>query len=307
MNLNHAVDDFLKAAQADGLSAATCKWYRSLLKAWADQSAAADLSALTTNDLRAYIITLRERQERYVDAPQKPLQHGRLSPATVAGHVTALHTFWAWAAREYDVPNPMRNVKRPRRQQPEPKAISAADFVRLFNATGDEIAGVRNRALLAFLADTGVRMGGLVGLSVADVDLKRRRAVVREKGNKTRPVVFTAITARFLLAWLSVRQSPSDKLFTAVVGAQDALTASGVEQILKRLKQKANVRGRVNPHAFRHAFAREYLRAGGDVVTLARLLGHSDVNTTAAYYAVFTQDELAELHEKYSPLKEMLR
>ncbi|MCU0476789.1 MAG: tyrosine-type recombinase/integrase, partial [Anaerolineae bacterium] len=77
---------------------------------------------------------------------------------------------------------------------------------------------------------------------------------------------------------------------------------SGVHQMLKRLKAKAGVSGRVNPHSFRHNFAREYLRNGGEVVTLARLLGHEDVNTTAAFYAVFSKDELQSQHMKFSPI-----
>lgn len=49
------------------------------------------------------------------------------------------------------------------------------------------------------------------------------------------------------------------------------------------------------------------LIGGGNLVTLARLLGHSNVNVTAAYYAVFADDELADLQNKYSPVKQMLK
>lgn len=69
------------------------------------------------------------------------------------------------------------------------------------------------------------------------------------------------------------------------------------------IKQKAGIRGRVNPHSFRHGFAREYIRAGGDIVTLARLLGHENITTTAAFYAVFSDDELQEFHGRYSPMR----
>lgn len=72
------------------------------------------------------------------------------------------------------------------------------------------------------------------------------------------------------------------------------------------MKKRAGVSGRVNPHAFRHNFARAYLQSGGDLVTLTPLLGHVDVNVTAAYYAVFSSDELAAMQEKHSPLLNML-
>jgi len=105
-----------------------------------------------------------------------------------------------------------------------------------------------------------------------------------------------------LRAWLLVRPGGSDALFVNLSTGQ-ALTESGVSQVLKRLKRRAGVRGRVNPHAFRHGFAREYLKNGGDLATLAKLLGHKDINTTTDFYAVFSEDELAELHEKFSPLR----
>lgn len=293
--LQDALDEYLIAARADGLSVATVKWYKSLLTAFARKLKTMALTEITTVQIRHYIISLREQGERYISAPQKPKQDGKLSEATIAGHITALHAFWSWCATEYQIANPMTNIKRARRREPIPKAIAPGDFVKLLESTDQP----RDRALLAFLADTGCRLGGLLGLRIEDIDLIERRALVHEKGAKSRRVVFTAFTAALLRKWLHVRQSATDYVFVSLTSGA-ALTPSGVNQLLKRLKAKAMVRGRVNPHSFRHSFAREYIKNGGDVVTLSRLLGHADINTTAAYYAVFTQGELAEMHDKYS-------
>lgn len=305
MLLSAAIEDFLLSLQADGLSPATSKWYRSVLHSFLRDFPPSEFEHIKAGDVRAYIVKLRERIA-YKDAPQKPSSGHKMSVASVDSHVTALHSFFSWCAREYELPNPMENIRRAPRRSPKVKAISSEDFVKLFDATADTDGGTRDRAILAFLADTGCRLAGLVHLKCSDLDLDARRAVVTEKGNKTRKVVFTHTTARLLFAWLSVRRSRSDFVFTSVVPPFECLSPDGVQQVIKRLKRRAKITGRVNPHAFRHAFAREYLKNGGDIVTLARLLGHSDVNTTAAYYAVFSQDELAELHEKYSPLKGLL-
>jgi hypothetical protein len=61
---------------------------------------------------------------------------------------------------------------------------------------------------------------------------------------------------------------------------------------LRSLKQAASVKGRVNPHAFRHRFACEYISNGRDISTLAKIPGHTDLSTTANYYAVFDEEEL---------------
>jgi len=52
--------------------------------------------------------------------------------------------------------------------------------------------------------------------------------------------------------------------------------------MLKRRAKRAGVQGRSNPHAFRHAFAREYLMSGGDLATLYQLMGHGSVKVTKA-------------------------
>lgn len=292
--VQEALDEYLMAAKADGLSVSTVKWYKSLLTTFARRVSGL-LTAVTTKRIRQYIIDLREQGERYIGAPQKPKQDGKLSDATIAGHITALHAFFKWCADEYQIANPMANIKRARRREPTVKAIAPGDFIKLLESTNQP----RDRALLAFLADTGCRLGGLLALQIDDVDFVHRRALVHEKGAKSRQVVFTGYTAALLKKWLDVRRSGTAYVFVSLSSGEQ-LTASGVNQLLKRLKAKAQVKGRVNPHSFRHSFAREYIKNGGDVVTLAKLLGHSDINTTAAYYAVFTQDELAQMHGKYS-------
>lgn len=304
MRIDDAIQAYLQAAQADGLRPATLKWYRSILAAFAKRFSGQDLSTVTPVNIRAYIIAMRESPERYTDSPQKPPQHGGLSDETVRSHITALHAFWGWTAREYGIQNPMANIRRGRRSKPVPKAIQAADYIALFNACSEPPAGARDRALLAVFADTGARLGGVLSLTLDNLDLERRRAVLVEKGGKYRTVYYTLFTAQLIQRWLYFRVSESDRVFTSVTTG-GALTESGVNQVLKRLKKRAKVTGRVNPHSFRHGFAREYLLSGGDVVTLARLLGHEDINTTAAYYAVFTDDELSALHDRYTPMNKL--
>ena len=80
------------------------------------------------------------------------------------------------------------------------------------------------------------------------------------------------------------------------------MNPNSVLQMLRRLAKRVGVIGRVNPHAFRHGFAREYLRAGGDLASVSDLLGHSQITVTKANYAVFLTEEHREKHEAYSPV-----
>lgn len=289
MLVRDAVAEYLLSHQANGSADTTIRWYSHMLKHMLSQIGDAQLETVTTHALRQLMADRR----------------GTISQATYKGYATALHALWAWLAEEYSIENPMSRIKRPRSPQPIVRAIVADDFVQMFNAIGDDDYGVRDRALLAFMADTGARLAGIAGLGVGRLYINDGYAIVIEKRDLTRRVVFTTYTARLLHQWLTVRSSSSDMVWTAKTGTP--LTTWGIREILKRLKRRAGVTGRANPHSFRHGFARGYLLAGGDVATLAKLLGHSNLNTTAAYYAIFSPGELAELHARRSPLLSMLK
>lgn len=303
MNLSEAVGSFLLAMEADGLTPASLKWYKSILLRLQQRVGDRQLTEINTQIMREYIVAMRQVSTRYKDAPQRPEQDGGLSGDTIASHVTALHRFFSWSALEWDIDNPMSRIRRPKRPPRQPKAIEAESFIRLYEATGDDIAGIRDRALLCMFADTGARLGGITSLQIEQLGV--RRAYVIEKGNKARWIYWTHYCQLGLDQWLEAREADQGALWTNVFTGE-ALTTSGVYQILRRLKERAGVRGRCNPHSFRHNFARAYLESGGDLVTLARLLGHSDVNVTAAFYTIFSADELSYFQQKHSPLLAML-
>lgn len=285
MQLHQAIEEFLLASGADGLKEKTLIWYGSLLKTFAFAFGDVELETIEPNAIRRYLVGLK----------------GRYSEDTVHGHTRALHKFWRWCAEEYKVSNPMTNIRYPKQLKPKlPKAVTAADVIKLLEACDGNVFPKRDRAIVAFLADTGCRAAGLCSLRVQDVDLERGRAYVVEKGAKRRAVMFSDFTKHLLQEWLTERASDSEYVFQSRAGEQ--LTPNGLLQLMYRLKAKAGITGRANPHAFRHGFAREYLMSGGDLSTLSRLMGHEDVSVTASFYGVFAEDELAQAHRAHSNL-----
>lgn len=73
-----------------------------------------------------------------------------------------------------------------------------------------------------------------------------------------------------------------------------------MNQLLTRLKKQAGLTGHANPHSFRHGFAKDYLMNGGDLASLADLMGHESVETTESFYAVFEQADLRRKHDQFS-------
>jgi site-specific recombinase XerD len=246
------------------------------------------IEGVTVHDLRRYMAHLWDRD---------------LSPFTVAGRVRAFKRLFNFLEAEGAIEdNPARRIKTPSPKRGEPKGISWGDFTALLETTrAGEAIDLRDRAAIMLLFDTGCRVGGLCGLKVEDLDLELRRATVQEKGDETRPVFYRGVTVRALVDWLEVR--PDDKgpwLFVSFKGQCERLTTGGVAKMLKRRGEGCE--GPVNPHAFRHGFARYFLLSGGDLGTLSDILGHSDVSVTKRFYGIFTVDELQEKHDEHSPL-----
>lgn len=306
MNISEALDTFLLMLRANGRSHNTIDWYRSILGAMIAEMGDKAIGDVLAVDVLEYVAGLAERDTRYENASQRPQQRGGLSAYSVQSHIRAIRAFWAFVSLEYEIRNPARNLKTRKLPPPEPKAVKPRDVLRMLEACPDTPPGWRDRAIVLFLMDTGARVGGLVSVRRRGLDLVQRRARVLEKGGKTRTVYFTRYTANMLQRWLSEANPNSDHVFTSLRTGR-TLTTSGVYQILRRLGAAAGVTSAHNPHAFRDGFAVAFIREGGDISTLARLLGHSDVNVTADHYALFTDDELQTLKDEINPLESILR
>lgn len=303
MNTSQAIKEYLLILKANGRSEDTLKWYVSILGAFVKSGLGKlDVSEVTSHHIAVYFAKLRERGARYT-APtsQRPPKNGGLSEYSIQSHIRAVRAFWAWASEEYELRNPARNIKPKKLPPPPPKAVKPRDVVKLLAACDNP----RDKAIVLFLMDTGARVGGLVSITNDNLDLTQRWAVVVEKGNKRRRVFFTRYTSLMLMAWLNARDSESEHIFTSLRTGKP-LTTSGVYQVLKRLAAAADVTRAYNPHAFRDGFAIAFIKAGGDISTLARLLGHTDVNVTADYYAMFADEELQTLKDEINPLAQVV-
>jgi len=268
------------------------------------------VNAITTDDLRRFISGLMDRSTLYPEHPQHKEREGHLSPFTIESHVRSVRRLFNWLEEEGRIEiNPMRRIKTPKPRRREPKGITEQDLLALLRTTEEgTLIDLRDRAMMLFLADTGCRAGGLVGLRVQDVDIEAGLAAVTEKRGKTRLVPFIEPTGEALRAWLAVR--PQDKGPWVFIGlashSRGALTPNSVLQAIKRRAERAGVTGTVNPHAFRHTFARQFLLSGGDLATLSELMGHESVEVTKDYYAIFTVRELQEMHRRHSPVRQLL-
>lgn len=285
-----AIAAFEKANRADMLEEATIRWYGQLLKRLETYSNR-DIGKVTTENMRDVINLIREE----------------CSPHTRASYVTGFKRFWSWVAAEYGIPDPMTRIRKGAPPQAIPKAVEIETFLKMFRAIPDTDTGVRDRAMLVMLADTGLRAMELARLAVEDFDLAKRRAIVRRgKGGRKRVVPFTSYTLALIERWLIYRPLHAKMLFCSKQGRD--LTYWGMRQIIRRLADRAGVqKERHNLHAFRHLAGLAALTEGANLIDVKELLGHTNVKTTADFYLIYSDGALAERHDQHSPLKAIFK
>jgi site-specific recombinase XerD len=305
MRLTEAIEALLIATRADGRSQSTVAAYRGKLSHLVTFLGDVEVEAITVDGLRRYIAYQMSEHTLYPGIPGKE-RTGTLSPFTVATRVRAVKRLFNFLEVEGRIEtNPARRIRTPK-PKPKPKGIGFDDVLALLEtASGGDVADVRDTAIILLLCDTGCRVGGLCGLRVDDVNLETGLAIVREKGDKMRYLMFTPQTAEALRAWLAVKPKDRGDFVFVSLKRKGALTPSGVRQMLTRRAEQAGIEGAANPHAFRHGFAKFYLLDGGDLGTLADILGHSSVEVTKDYYGVFTLQELQAKHRRHSPITQM--
>lgn len=301
-----AVETFL-LAEMTGKSCQTLAWYRKRLIPMAEAlGAGRSLVEVMEADLVEWYSGLASRSIRYAGSVSRPEIQGGLSKDTLHGYVRACKRFFGWLYWKNiltaDISADLKLPRLPRRGR---KGISDADSAAILDAAQ---GNPRDYALLKFMESTGVRVGGLAHLLLSDLNLDsgdqriRRRATVREKGDKERVVVMTAVTLAALEAWLSVRPViQDDHVFLGQSPGKPwkAITEGGIAQILKRYKLELGIAGKVSPHQWRHRWCRKRLQEGMGLKQVSQLAGHEDIAVTAMFYGGFSIDELQESYDKH--------
>ncbi len=200
--------------------------------------------------------------------------------------------------------DPTSGMRLPRFKQRIPKPLAEEGMDRLLRPpVGGKFAALRDHAMLELMYATGMRVSELTGLRLGQVDLREGWARVTGKGSKERLVPFGpragAALGRYLDARAARFPATGDVVFLNGRG-RGPITRGGFGRRLGAAARRAGLLGRVTPHQIRHSCATHLLQGGVDLRTLAELLGHASVLTTARYTHV-TAEHLKKACQRAHP------
>jgi len=307
--LNGLLEGYKLSAKSEGKSHNTVAIVEAsvsyLARFLSDNNLSTQVDQIGTKQLREFIVYLRERPRFAHHRFTRP-QGGHLSGHTINGYLRALQAFWAWLEREDLInANPFAKLKIPRAPKKVIPIFTEEQLRRLF-AVIDTTSpvGYRDYAIILALLDTGIRCDELTHLRLSDVNLESRLLKIWGKGSKERLVPIGVKVQKALWKYLTCyRPEPAmpryDHVFLTRSGYP--LTKDRLEAIVERHGEKANIIGvRVSPHTFRHTMAVTFLRNGGDVFSLQRILGHSQLEVLRGYLNL-AQSDISRVHQRNSP------
>ncbi len=245
--------------------------------------------------------------------------------ATLSRNVSSVRAFLRYARRTGRLDkDPSALLRAPKVRRSLPDVLSITDSSRLMDTPPDvqakprtsrrgepaerERLALRDCALLEMMYGSGVRVSEVIGLNLADVDLRHRTALVRGKGSKERIVPLGRQAVVAVGAYLFVRslfrhpktdvQDP-EAMFLGRHGTR--LTPRQVQYQVATYGATATGRPDVHPHTLRHACATHLLDAGADLRMIQELLGHASVTTTQRYTHV-SMEKIMAVYDKAHPL-----
>lgn len=274
----------------------TVKNYRHYLTSfqiWASTNKVEKIDQLSGEDVIDYQLSLLDPEG------------AKRSRATVNYYLIALRSLLKYLiGRDLTVlpPEKVGLSKVPSRQI---SFLDREEVIRLIQEAGDNtLSGKRNKAMVAVLFSSGLRISELLGLKRNQVNLATGEFSVRGKGGKVRPGFLSEEALEVLGEYIDVRADTNPCLFirhhknSHLDSKKNPLSHRTVQRLIGQAAIKAGITKSVTPHKIRHSFATDLLRNGADIRSVQAMLGHSSITTTQIYTHV-TDKSLRDVHRRF--------
>ncbi|MEK7171219.1 MAG: tyrosine-type recombinase/integrase, partial [Patescibacteria group bacterium] len=297
MTISRAVKDYLRfLATARGASTHTVNNYRHYLASfqnWAESNKLEKIDQLTGEDVIDYQLVLLD-----ADGIKR-------SRATVNYYLIALRSLLKYLiGRDLTVlpPEKVTLSKVPGRQI---HFLSPEEMAEMISSVPlKDISDFRDRAIIAVLFSTGLRISELLGLKRNQINLATGEFSVIGKGGKVRPVFLSEEALDALGEYIDQRTDTNPFIFVThhknsqLDSTKLPISSRTVQRSIRDIARQAGITKPISPHKIRHSYATDLLRNGADLRSVQALLGHSSITTTQIYTHV-TDKSLKDIHQRF--------
>lgn len=288
-SIQERFEQYLSAASAKGLSSKTLKTYRQHFHCISKHlDITVPLSSLSRAQVDATIVSMR---------------NSGLSANSISSYLRAFNSFLTWCRENgysgLTVPN-----YKPKETVKETYSDSELSLLLKRPSASCSFVEYRSWVIVQFLLNSGCRASTIRNIQNRDIDLESRQVTFRHtKTGKIQVIPLCSTLSQNLRQYMRIRGGEaSDYLFCTEHGEQ--LTENALRLSIARYNRSHGVQS-TSLHKFRHTFARKYLiDCGGNAFTLQKLLGHSTLEMTKHYCAIFNADILKGF-DNISPLEQM--
>ncbi|WP_288545105.1 site-specific tyrosine recombinase/integron integrase [uncultured Clostridium sp.] len=249
-------------------------------------------------DLMQMITYLEEKEIREAAKVTKTSLHGYIlhmeeqgkAATTISRMMAAMKAFFNYECMQARIRrNPAESLHAPKVEKKAPVVLSVDQVSALLaQPSGQTPKEIRDKAMLALLYATGIRVSELIGIQMEDINMNIGFLVCRD-GERERTIPFGRSAKAALEAYLEharnelLRGRESDYFFVNCTGG--AMSRQGFWKIIKYYGEKAGIEEDITPHTLRHSFAAHLIARGADMRAVQTILGHSDMATTQMYAA----------------------
>ena len=249
-------------------------------------------------DLMQMITYLEEKEIREAAKVTKTSLHGYIlhmeeqgkAATTISRMMAAMKAFFNYECMQACIRrNPAESLHAPKVEKKAPVILSVDQVSALLaQPSGQTPKEIRDKAMLALLYATGIRVSELIGIQMEDINMNIGFLVCRD-GERERTIPFGRSAKAALEEYLEharndlLRGKGSDYFFVNCTGG--AMSRQGFWKIIKYYQEKAKIDKDITPHTLRHSFAAHLIARGADMRAVQTILGHSDMATTQMYAA----------------------
>ena len=249
-------------------------------------------------DLMQMITYLEEKEIREAAKVTKTSLHGYIlhmeeqgkAATTISRMMAAIKAFFNYECMQARIRrNPAESLHAPKVEKKAPVILSVDQVSALLaQPSGQTPKEIRDKAMLALLYATGIRVSELIGIQMEDINMNIGFLVCRD-GERERTIPFGRSAKAALEEYLEharnelLRGKGSDYFFVNCTGG--AMSRQGFWKIIKYYGEKAGIEEDITPHTLRHSFAAHLIARGADMRAVQMILGHSDMATTQMYAA----------------------